>query len=286
MATTINNTASATYIYGRNETASAVSNTAITNLIDEYAISGSKLSNNSSFINGENITYQITVSNDGTSSLYTVTISDDLGGSTNPLSYLESSATLNYNGISSFITPTSTSPLTFVLPSPLAAGETAIITYVAKVNSSLLNTIETIVNTATITAKEGSTTGTDISVTPSPTFTLSRGDFANVTMAKNVSSSQIVTGQEFSYSCTLSNSGNLDATGVVVTDILPTGFTISSVTSQTGGVTTTFSASDYTVESSSNTLTLPTGGSLSITVPAASGGTNGTTIVTITGSIS
>lgn len=285
MATTINNTASATYAYGRAETASAVSNTATTSLIEQYAISGSKLSNNASFRNGENITYQISVSNIGTLSLYTVTISDDLGGLKTPLSYVDSSATLNVNGVSSFITPTSTSPLTFVLPSPLAAGETATITYVARVSSSLGEDVETIVNTASISANEGSTSGTSISVTPSPSFTLSRGEFANVTISKNVSSSQVTQGETFSYTLTLSNSGSLDATGVVITDTLPTGFEIESVTSRTNGVTTTFSASDYTVESSTNTLTLPTGSSLSITVPGAVGGVNGTTVITITGSI-
>lgn len=286
MATTINNTASATYVYGKAETATAVSNTATTNLIEQYAISGSKLSNNSTFRNGENITYQISVSNIGTLSLYSVTISDDLGGSTNPLSFLDSSATMNLNGISSFITPTSTRPLTFVLPSPLASGETATITYVARVSSSLDESVETIVNTATITANEGSTTGTSISVTPSPSFTLSRGEFANVTMSKNVSSTQITAGETFSYTLTLFNSGSLDATGVVITDTLPTGFKIESVTSLTNGVTTTFSASDYTIESSTNTLTLPTGSSLTITVPGAVGGLSGTTVITITGSIS
>lgn len=286
MATTINNIASATYAYGRSETASAVSNTATTNLIEEFSISGAKLSNNSTFRNGENITYQISVSNDGSSSLYNVTLADDLGGSTNPLTFLDGSGTLNINGISSFITPTTTRPLTFVLPSPLAAGETATVTYVARVSAVLAESVETIVNTATITANEGSASGSSITVTPSPSNTVSRGEFANLTMSKNVSSTQITTGETFSYTITLNNSGSLDATGVVITDILPENFTISSVTALTNGVTTTFSASDYTIESSTNTLTLPTGSSLSITVPGASGGANGTTVVTITGSIS
>lgn len=285
MATTINNTASITYAFGRSETASAVSNTATTNLIEEFSISGSKLTNNSSFRNGENLTYQITVSNDGTSSLYNVTVSDDLGGSTNPLSFLDGSGTYNINGITSFIIPTSVRPLTFVLPSPLASGETAVITYVARVSSGLAEDTDTITNSATITANEGSTTGTLITVSPNPSVSVSRGEFADVTLSKSVSASQITSGETFSYTIDLSNSGNLDATGVVITDTLPENFTISSVTSETNGVTTTFSASDYTIDASSNTLTLPTGSTLSITVPAASDGTNGTTRVIITGSI-
>ena len=285
MATIINNTASITYNYGRSESGSAISNTATTNLIEEFSISGTKLSNNQTFRNGENITYQISVTNDGTSSLYNVTVSDDLGGMTTPMTFLDGSGTYSVNGITSFIIPTSVNPLTFVLPSPLAAGETAIITYVARVSSGLSETVETIVNTASISANEGSETGAVITVIPSPSNTIVRGDFADVTLTKNVSSSQITSGEEFSYTITLSNSGNLDATGVIVTDTLPDGFNITSITSETNGVTTTYSPSDYTVDPGTNTLTLPTGGILTLSVPAADGGLSGTTVVTITGSI-
>lgn len=283
---TINNIASVTYSFGRSETASAVSNTATTNLIEEYSISGSKITNNETFRNGENLTYQISVSNDGTSSLYNVTISDDLGGASNPLTFLDGSGTYNINGITAGIIPTGVRPLVFVLPSPLASGETATITFVARVNSALDSGVDSITNTATITANEGSTTGTQISVSPKPTVTIARGEFADVTLTKDVSSAQITAGETFSYRITLLNSGNLDATGVIVTDTLPEGFTIDSVTSETDGVTTTFSAGDYSVDASTNTLTLPSGSTLSITVPAARDGVSGTTVVTITGSIS
>lgn len=283
---TINNTASVTYSFGRSETASAVSNTATTNLIEEYSISGSKISNNETFRNGENLTYQISVSNDGTSSLYNVTVSDDLGGETNPLTFLDGSGTYNINGITAGIIPTGVRPLVFTLPSPLASGETATIVFVARVSAGLDASVTEITNTATITANEDSTTGTSISVTPSPTVTVPRGEFADVTLTKDVSSAQITAGETFSYKITLSNSGNLDATGLIITDTLPDGFTIQSVTSETDGVTTTFSASDYEVDASTNTLTLPSGSTLSITVPAASGGSSGTTVVTITGAIS
>ena len=59
MATQINNVASATYGYGRDSRASAVSNIATTNLIEDYAISGTKTPLNEEFRPGENITYQI-----------------------------------------------------------------------------------------------------------------------------------------------------------------------------------------------------------------------------------
>lgn len=283
---TINNTASATYSFGRSETASVISNTATTNLIEEYSISGSKITNNETFRNGENLTYQISVSNDGTSSLYNVTITDDLGGETNPLSFLECSGTYNINGITAGIIPTGVRPLVFVLPSPLASGETATITFIARVSSGLDAGIESITTTSTITANRGSTTGDKISVTPNPMVTISRGEFADVTITKDVSSLQISAGEIFSYRITLSNSGNLDATGVTITDTLPENFEINTITSETDGVTTSFSASDYTIDEATNTLTLPSGNTLSITVPAKRDGINGITVVTITGSIS
>ena len=137
MPTPINNVASITYGYGRSGSDSAVSNTATTNLIEDYAISAYKLSNNQSFRVGENITYQIHISNDGTLDLYNVTMSDDLGGTGNPLSFVDGSGTLSINGVTTLIIPTTINPLVFTIPSVLPAGENAIITYVARVNSSL-----------------------------------------------------------------------------------------------------------------------------------------------------
>ena len=284
MATQINNTATATYGFGKSGINSTTSNVASTNLIEEYAISGFKSTLNSGYRPGDNITYMINVRNDGTAALYNVTINDDLGGSSAPLMFVDGSAMLNFNGTNSEIVPTSTSPLSFTLPQALQGGDQATITYVAKASPVLSPTEGTITNTATITANEGSESGQSISVTPNPSVNLSIDDFAEIVMNKEVSANEIVPGQTFSYTITLENSGNLDANNVVLTDVLPTNFTISSITSLTNGVLTTYSDSNYTVDGS-NKLTLPTSGA-SITVPAAVGGVSGSTIVTITGSIS
>ena len=270
MATQINNSASATYGYGRSGRDSASSNIATTNLITEYAISGYKESLNTTFRAGENITYYIHISNDGTSPLYNVTVSDNLGGTSSPLSFIDSSAIVNINGTNSPIIPTSVNPLTFVLPSPLAAGDQATLTYITRVSSSISDTITEITNIATIQANEGSSTGNIIQVTPSPSVTIPLEDYADISMSKSVSTNEITVGETFSYTITLSNSGNLDATGVIITDVLPTNFTISSITALTDGVLTTFQPSDYVIDPLTNTLTLPdTSSPLSITVPAS-----------------
>lgn len=287
MATPINNSASATYSYsGRASQDSATSNTTTTNLITEFAISGYKDSLNSSFRAGQNLTYFIYISNDGTSPLYNVTVSDDLGGPGNILTYVTSSAKLNINGTVSDITPTTLTPLSFVIPGVFNTGDKATITYIAQVNSTLPSSIESITNTANIQANEGSTTGNIISVTPSPNLTLPVEDFASITMNKTVSSNTININEPFSYFITLNNSGNLEATNVIIKDVLPTNFVISSITSLSGGIQTTFPSSDYDLDTSTNTLTLPNISSAnSITVPAATTTGDGTTIVTINGTI-
>jgi len=286
MATQINNLVSATYAYGRNGSDSTVSNVATTNLIEEYAISGYKLSLNSSFRPGENITFLVGVRNDGTSPLYSVTISDDMGGAlTDAFLYVEGSAVLNYNGLNTPIVPTDLTPLTFALSQPLLEGDNATITFVARVSPSLGADVTEITNTATITAREGSATGTIISVNPSPTVTIPLSTFALVNVTKSVSENEIVPGQLFSYRIVLENTGSLDATNVVLTDTLPAGFVINTITSVSGGVQTTYDTTDYSVDPTTNTLTLPTSTDKAIVVPASSGGVAGTTVVTITGVI-
>ena len=283
MATQINNSVSATYAYGRSGSDTAVSNVATTNLIEEYAISGYKQSLNGTFRPGENVTYVVGVRNDGTSPLYSVTITDDLGGAGLPLSFVEGSAILNVNGVVSRIIPNSLSPLTFILTQPILEGDNATITYVARVNSALSNAISEITNTATITAREGSATGATIAVNPNPTTTLIIEEFALVNVTKDVSSNEILPGETFSYTITLENSGSLDATNVVLTDVLPEEFTVSSITSVTQGVQTVYNTADYTIDGTTNTLTVSTNPDKQISIPASNGVVSGVTVVTITG---
>lgn len=287
MATQISNTASATYAYGRSSSGSAVSNQVMASLVEEYAINAVKTALNGTFRPGENITYSIQIVNEGTTgNLYTVSVVDDNGGVGTPLSYVENSAYLSINGTLTPINPTSTNPLTFALAGPINAGQSASIIYVARVSDSIDPDVESITNTATVSALEGSTTGQPISVTPNPAATIMREDYANVVMTKNISTTEITEGEPFSYIIELENAGNLPATAVVINDRLPQGFTINSITSESGGTTTTFAPGDYTLDTSTNTLTLPgAGSSQTITVPGATQTGSGLTRITITGQI-
>ena len=285
MATQINNTASVSYAYGRSGLDSATSNVATTSLIEDYAISATKQSLNSSFRPGENITYVVNITNDGTEPLYLVTISDDLGGVGTPLSFVESSGLFIVNNTTSVVVPTTLNPLTFTLTTPLLSDESATLVFVARVSSSLGDTVNEITNTATVTAREGSTTGDIITANPSPSITLQLEDYAQLSLTKEVSASEIVPNQAFDYVITIENTGSLDATNVVVTDQLPTGFVVNSITAVTNGVSTSYDASDYSIDPVTNTLTLPTNDLKAIVVPAAVGGISGITVITINGQI-
>lgn len=279
----INNSASATFEYGAGQSGSATSNVASANLLDTYSIVATKGVLTSTFRPNENETYYIQVTNNGTSSLYNVTISDDLGGVTLPLNYVAGTGYFVINEVFTELTPTSTNPLVFTLPEPLVSGQTATILYVARVSNGVGLDVDEIINTATVTAREGSETGEIITADPSPTATLTREDYASVNITKSVSSETVTAGVPFSYTLLLENMGNLPATGLVVTDVLPEGFVINSITATTDGVTTTYGAGEYTVDSATNTLTLPTGSGAEITIPASEGGLPGQTTIVITG---
>jgi len=274
----INNSASATYGYGRDGSDSAISNVASANLLEQYSLSGSKNIQNTSFRPGEVLSYFITATNTGTDSLYNLTFTDDLGGATTPLTFVNSSAYLNLNGTITPIIPTSINPLTFVIPNAFTPGDTATVDFLVRVNSSIAADITEITNTTTITANEGSETGTLLTLDPSPSVTISLEEYANVTITKSVSTQNIIEGVPFSYTLELENSGNLPATGVVLTDVLPEGFTVNSITSTTNGITTTYASTDYTIDAS-NTLTLPTNPDVEIVIPPYSDGVGLTTIV-------
>lgn len=285
MSTQITNYASVKYNYGDRGSDNSVSNIAVTTLLDAYALVGEKKSTSTSFRPNENITYLVKVTNTGTNPLYAVTIVDDLGGTTPAsMNYVEGSGMLYSGGNLTTIAPTSTYPLTFTLPNALASNETVLIIYVAKVINEVTGSLTEITNTAVITGREGSTTGTVVNAESSPSVTLPIESYASVELLKEVSTDKIVSGETFSYTITVTNSGNLEAQNVIVTDTLPTGFTVGSITSTSGDTTTTFTNADYTVDAS-NTLTLPTSSSVSISVPPATSAGDGKTIITITGSI-
>ena len=279
----INNSASATYGYGRDRQDSAISNVATANLIEQYALSGSKIVQNTYFRPGEILSYYISTTNTGTDPLYNLSINDALGDNDTILSYVDGSAYLTLNGVISQIIPSSTNPLTFNIPTTFEPGDIATVNFLVRVNSSISPDITEITNTATISATPTPENENPISATASTT--INREEYAEVTITKSVSTQNITEGVPFTYTLELENSGNLPAYNVVVTDVLPENFEVLSITSTTNGVSTTYTADDYTVDPTTNTLTLPTNPAVEITVPASDNGGVGLTTIVITGRI-
>lgn len=282
MATILNNFATLTYNSGE-DTAAATSNVVSTNFLDSAAISAEKFSANTTWRPAENITYFVTVTNTGTQPLENVTVTDDLGGEEDtPMFYVQGSARTVDGATVTEVTPIGTNPLVIPVAEILLPGESIFVIYVARVNATIADEVQSIINTATAQGENsgcGSDTATDES-----SVSLVREDFAQVDILKAVDKAVVSCGETLTYTFTIENSGNIPATNVVITDVLPAGFEITDIRSVTNGVTTVYTGDDYTV-GADNTLILPTAPAVTITVPARTAQGNGVTVVIVTGTV-
>ena len=286
MPTPLNNQASIRYNYSGAGTGTAVSNTVTTNLLDRYTLAATKTPLSSTFRPGENVTYVIRVENNGSGDLYNVTIADDLGGGADtPLVYNPASLRAYVDSIPVTISPVvQGGTLTAVLPAPLPAGTAAILAYTAQVRPDVDFTLQSITNTVAVTANGGSAAGPAVTVTPSPTATLLRDSYAEVTLYKEADKQSVMAGEPLTYTFTLTNQGNQAADSVTLTDQLPTGFSVTQVSVSAGGATTVLAPGDYTV-AADNTITIPSTTGKAITVPAATVAAPGIATVAITGTV-
>lgn len=282
MATILNNFATLTYNSG-DDTGAATSNVVSTNLLDSYGLTVNKISLNEDWRPGENITYLVTVTNTGTQPLFAVQFTDDLGGGDTALEYLEGSAAVVTDSTVTGVTPVSTQPLIIPVADVLPAGDSVTAVYVAQVQGDISDSISDITNTVSAVGREGSAEGAVVE-SDEASATLPRADFAQVDIVKTVDKAVVSSGETLTYTFTIENSGNIPATNVVITDTLPAGFEVTSISSVTDGVTTVYDETDYTIDAD-NTLTLPTGTDVTITVPARTAAGNGVTVVTVTGTV-
>ena len=280
----LNNQASVTYTYtGARAPETRNSNVANTTLIEDYSFVVSKQSLQTGFVPGENITYNITITNDGVNPLTNFTITDDLGrgtSTTSPLTYVISSARLIVNDIVSLINPTVIDPLTFLIPATLNSGESLNIFYVAEVDETLAQDISSITNSITATATDTTSTNT---YTETAEQTITRVNDASLVIVKQSNQTVINSGDNLDYTISISNQGSLPATDVVITDTLPEGFTINNISITQNGTTYNYSPSEYTVDALTNTLTLPNSTGRPITIDGFVSGVDNTAIITVSG---
>ncbi len=211
-------------------------------------------------------------------------ISDNIDSDSN-VTYIVGSARLYIGGSMHLVVPTNTSPLEFDISEQLSRDEEMFLQYTVTVNND--SVAEQITNEVCVEAypcgcRCGSDSGEYARKTAS--FTLNRCQFAEVLISKAHSRDNICCGDELDYFITLTNTGNIDATNVVVTDTMPNNFNATEVHMENNGIHYQFLASEYSIDAN-NMLTVPIAGGTKILVPSLKPGFDNTTRIRVHGHI-
>lgn len=227
-------------------------------------LTAEKVSIQSVYRYGDEITYSVSFENSGASTLSGVSVTDNLGTYTppgggdavTPLTYLAPAILLIDGVYSGNIVPgVAAGQVTFTLPA-LAAGSRAQILYRATVNTfAPLTPGATITNTATISAAGG---GAPVSADN----TITVDEYAQVTVTKTMTPSSVVDGDVLTYTFVINNYGNASAENIVLRDAFDPA--PQDITVQLNGVTQVATAYTYIngvltfpAQGSSDTLSLP-----------------------------
>jgi uncharacterized repeat protein (TIGR01451 family) len=190
---------------------------------------------------GQNLTYTITVTNNGPSSATGVSMTDTLPGGVNFVSVTPGSPTC-----------TQASGIVSCNLGTLANGATSTVTIV--VTPTVAGTIN---NTASVTSGVADPVSGNDSATTSTTVS---GLSADLAINKTVSNGTVYVGQNFTYTITVTNLGPNSATGVSVSDTLPAGVSYVSATPSQGSPCTGTSTVSCTLG------TLGNGASATVTI--------------------
>lgn len=280
----ISNQAHVSFSYaGSEETYSNDSNIVNSSIKDKYSISVQKTTTTECFRAGEIISYMVRVTNTGCGCLTNFTVTDNLGGE-DYATFIEGSARLFIGGSMRDITPSSTDPLTFEFNDRLEKDEEFILQYNVTVNEDISSEVTEITNHVEVRGYpcDCCCDNSGGSVECSAEVTVPKCEFAEVLITKAVSNDNVCCGEELDYLITLTNTGNVDATNVIVTDSLPSTFTVMEIHSENNGVHYKYDASEYDLDDA-NLLTLPNATGTAIYVPSIAPGVDNTTRIRIHG---
>ncbi|MEF3245299.1 MAG: DUF11 domain-containing protein [Caldisericaceae bacterium] len=172
---------------------------------------------------GENIIYTITVGNTGNANATNVAITDTTPPNTTFVSarFITKSGSINNPGVGN------TGTITWTLTGALAPNEEFAVELIVKVNSPLDNGT-VIHNTAHVSCVEdsvGKDETEDTTIQSSPTLSIDKVDLNDPVQA----------GDNITYHITVTNSGNMNAHSVVITDEIPQNTTFVSASFVSGG---------------------------------------------------
>ncbi len=175
---------------------------------------------------GDNITYQITVSNTGNMNAHNVVITDTVPANT---TFVSASFVSGATGMITDPGAGNTGDVQWTLSGTLDVGNSAVVQLVVKTNSPLPNGT-TIDNTASVRSDEVSP------VSDSETTTVGSGPKLEIT--KTDSPDPVQAGDNITYTITVTNTGNMNATEFVITDTVPANTTFVSASFVSGATGT------------------------------------------------
>lgn len=271
----ITNQATITY----NTQGSSAQNQTASNIISTEVISTLNLTKTpltTSYTPGETVSYSVYMTNNSNFALTNLTFTDDMGGSSLPLSYISQSVLGYVNGILTDVTVSDNT--VFSISDTIPAGATVILVYSMRTSATAT---QFVTNTITVSAKANNAT-----LSENASATITALPYSSVNVYKQADKTSVMQGGELTYTLTLQNTGNADATNIVVTDKLPDNFTVGAVSVTQQNTTVNYTSSDYTIDAQTNTITLPSGSTKTISVLAATSAGPGLTTITISGNIS
>ncbi len=264
------------------------SNTVTGNIVEVLAVTKTALNN--TYSQNEDVTYVVSLTNSGTLPLTGVTVTDNLGEYDDagtprvPLEYITGSAIYYQNGVLQNTLVVTETPLTFS-GITIPVGGNAIIIYQTRPNEfAPLDVQGSITNEVSATAAGITTPATD-------TATITTVDEPVLSITKLLTPVNVTENGEITYTFTIQNTGNTEATTTDNVQILDTFDPIlSGITVAVNG--TTIPAANYSYNAATGELSTNPG---VITVPAATfeqdpttgviTTTPGVTTVTVTGTV-